>query len=88
MTDEEQEARSMKFEATGTVNLRRLSTGRWAMYQIGGVGSPFWIGDFSDLERAYDERPAPKPHERPSYTSAKPAAKIKGLDLTKVEFKL
>jgi len=59
MTDEEQEARSMKWEPKNSVTLRQLSTGNFAMYPAGGVSSPFWIGPATNIASAYASRPPP-----------------------------
>lgn len=83
MTDEEQEARSLKFEPRDSVTLRRLSTGRWAMYPLGGVGTPFWIGDAPGLVDAYNARPEPIKHERPTYSKT-----VKGLDLSTLKINI
>lgn len=83
MTGEMAEARSLKFEASGTVNLRRLSSGRWALYPIGGVGTPFWIGPLEELEQAYNSRP---PVQRHVYEPT--AKKVAGLDINSLEIKL
>jgi hypothetical protein len=85
VTDDEQEARSLKWEGTGSVTIRRLRSGRWAMYHIGGVGSPFWIGPAEDLFRAYDERPPDPVVVRPPSVSARRGPSV---DLSKLEFKL
>jgi hypothetical protein len=81
VTDEEQEARSLKFEPRGSVTLRQLSTGRFALYPLGGVGEPFWIGDASGIAEAYAARPAPVKHER----LAKPVA---GIDLAALKINI
>lgn len=83
MGADEQEARSLKFDRRGSVTLRRLASGRWAMYEIGGVGSPFWIGDTADLVSAYDARPEPQVH-----TYVRPLVNRPGIDLSKLEIKL
>lgn len=83
MTDDEQEARSLKFDRRGTVCIRQLSSGKWAMYEIGGVGSPFWIGDFSDLLEAYNNRPEPK-----IFTCERKPAVVRGIDTSKLDFRL
>lgn len=61
MTPDEQEARSLKWEPRRSVTIRQLSSGTFAMYHIGGVGSPFWIGPGEDILTAYAQRPAPSP---------------------------
>lgn len=81
MTEEEQEARSCKFEPSGTVNLRQLSSGRWALYPIGGIGSPFWIGEISDLASAYALRPAPRVVSLPRQTATSKYKDL-GLEIT------
>lgn len=80
MTDEDQEARSLKFEPRGSVTLRQLKTGNFAMYPLGGVGSPFWIGPPEDILEAYANRPEPVQH---TYVKPAPVSKF-----PKMEFKL
>ena len=86
MTEDEErwEAGNLKFDRRGTVMLRRLSTGRYALYEFSGVSAPFWIGDFADLEAGYEARPIPKPvaPRTPCVT------KISGIDPTKVRFNI
>jgi hypothetical protein len=77
MTDEEQEARSMKWERGGSVMLRQLSTGNFALYPAGGIGSPFWIGPAPDIPAAYASRPAPKAVTLPT----RPESKLSKLGL-------
>lgn len=84
MTPEDQEARSFKYELSGSVIVRQLSTGRWAMYPIGSVGTPFWIGPIEDLAYAYASRPAPV--IRP--TTYKAAPLVHGIDLSKMEINI
>ncbi len=66
MTPEKQEADSMKWERTGSVMVRQLSSGLFAMYHFGGCGNSFWIGPGEDLLAAYAARPAPSPVSRPT----------------------
>ena len=84
MTDEEQEARAMKWERGGSVHLRQLSTGRWAMYPAGGVGSPFWIGPAEGIVAAYAQRPAPTQFASP----VKAPRQVAGLDVSKLDFNI
>lgn len=63
MTEEEQEARSMKWERGASSMLRQLSTGNFALYPCGGIGSPYWIGPAEELLTAYANRPAPSIRE-------------------------
>lgn len=81
MTDEEQEARSFKYEQTGSVIVRQLRSGRWAMYPIGSIGSPFWIGDAAAIESAYAARPAP-------VVRVTVPAVVHGIDLSKMEINI
>lgn len=81
MTDEEQEARSLKFDPRASVTLRQLSTGRFALYPLGGVGSPFWIGPIEDLASAYAARPVPVAH-----TYVRPT--VSKIDTSKLDFRL
>lgn len=83
MTPEEQEARSMKFEPKGSVTLRQLSTGAFALYPLGGIGSPFWIGPIEDLAEAYAQRPTPQVRVH----VPKPVT-IGGIDLSKMEINI
>lgn len=83
MTSEEQEARSMKFEPRGSVTLRQLSTGNYALYPLGGIGSPFWIGPIADLAEAYAQRPTPAVRVH----VPKPAI-VHGIDLSKMEINI
>ena len=84
MTPDEQEARSLKFEPRGTVNLRQLSSGLYAMYPLGGIGSPFWIGEAADIVQAYASRPEPQPHTRPT-----PAPRtVAGINIDELELDL
>jgi len=80
MTPDDQEARALKFERTGTVNLRQLRSGNFALYEIGGVGSPFWIGPADQVLGAYANRPPPTPLSYPR------AEKPKNPLLDKLEF--
>jgi hypothetical protein len=86
VTDEEQEARSLKFEPRGSVTLRQLSTGNFALYPLGGIGSPFWIGPLSELADAYAKRPEPTHHAMPPRPT--PKAKVAGIDLAGLDFML
>jgi hypothetical protein len=86
VTDEEQEARSNKFEPRGSVTLRQLSTGNFALYPLGGIGSPFWIGPLEQLGEAYAKRPEPTLHAMPPRPKAK--AKVGGIDLAGLDFNL
>lgn len=74
MTDEEQEAGSIKFAGAHTVIMAKLSSGNFALYQIGGMSSPFWIGPASELANAYSARPAYSYKPQPPEPSAKAAA--------------
>jgi len=49
----------MKWERGGSVMLRQLSTGNFALYPCGGIGSPYWIGPLDGIAAAYASRPAP-----------------------------
>lgn len=81
MTPEDQEARSLKFEPTGSVNLRQLSTGNFAMYHIGGISTPFWIGPENEIAVAYFSRPPPpKTFLRPVHEVS-----LKGIDLASLD---
>ncbi len=73
----------MKFEPRGSVTLRLLSTGNFALYPLGGIGSPFWIGPICDVEEAYSRRPAPavRVHVPKVMT-------VSGIDLTKMEINI
>lgn len=83
MTDEQSEARNLQWERTGTVMIRQLSTGNFAMFPLGGFGREFWIGPGDQLANAYASRPAPpERHERA------PQPKPHGIDLTKVKFSI
>jgi hypothetical protein len=83
VTPDEQEAGSLKWERGGSVTIRQLRSGNFAMYQIGGIGSPFWIGPPEELFEAYAARPeVVYPVHVPLVT------KVAGLDLSKVEFTL
>lgn len=84
MTDEEQEARANKFEPRGSVTLRQLSTGRFALYPLGGIGSPFWIGPIEELAGAYAARPEPVAHTLPP-RQAKP---VRGIDLSALDISI
>jgi len=83
VTEEEQEARSMKWDRFGTVHLRQLSTGSWAMYPAGGVGSPFWIGPAEGIPAAYAVRPKPQ-----AFTHQKAPKQVSGIDLSGLDFSL
>lgn len=92
MTDDESEARNLKFEPRGSCTIRRLSSGNFALYPLGGVGTPFWIGPIADLGEAYANRPEPTKHQRPSYESTRTVVKaakvIAGIDLSDLEIDL
>lgn len=85
MTPDEMEAGSLKWEPTGAVHMRQLRSGNFALYHVGGIGSPFWIGPPEALLEAYANRPPPTQRRRPPAT---PKRKPLGLDLTTVEFDL
>lgn len=85
MTPDDQEARSLKFERTGTVNLRQLSSGLFAMYHIGGVGSPFWIGPAEGVLAAYASRPPPP--ARTFLAPSKPRT-VAGINIEELEIDL
>lgn len=57
MTDDDQEARNLKWQRGTSVIIRQLRSGNWAMYHISGVSAPFWIGPASDIAQAYASRP-------------------------------
>ena len=83
MTDEEQEARALKWERGGSITIRQLKTGNFAAYLLGGIGSPFWIGPFSELEQAYANRPAPAAIVREPRVIT-----VKGIDVSKLEINI
>lgn len=85
MTPDDQEARSMKWERGGSVTIRQLRSGNFAMYQIGGVGSPFWIGPATDLLAAYASRP---PVTEYKLAPLEPKPNALGIDLNQLNIDL
>lgn len=83
MTEDEQEARAIKWAGPRTVLIARLSSGQFAMYGIGGIGSPFWVGPADQLLAAYEARPP--------YAYSPPAprpVKVGGIDVASLDFNL
>lgn len=77
MTEEEAEAGNMKWERGGSVTIRQLRSGNFAMYALGGIGSPFWIGPPSALLEAYADRP---PVQQAVYVPREKKASALGID--------
>jgi len=74
----------MKWEATGSVSLRQLTSGNFAMYPVGGVGSPFWVGPASGIAEAY----ATRPKVRQAVHVPRAPKSVAGLDLSKLDFNI
>ncbi len=85
MSDDDQEARSMKWERGGSVTIRQLKSGNFAMYHIGGVGSPFWVGPADALLTAYASRP---PVTTYRLAPREPAVNKLGIDINALEIDL
>jgi hypothetical protein len=82
-----QEARSVKWEPTRSVTLRQLANGEFAMYHLGGISAPFWIGPADELASAYASRPAPPARQRIALPQA-PAKTVRGINLAGLDFNI
>lgn len=79
-----QEAGSLKFEPRGSIVLRQLASGLYALYPLGGISTPFWIGPAADIVDAYLARPEPVPRTRP----APPPRQVAGINIDDLEIDL
>ena len=59
MTEDWLEACNSRWEPKGSVHLRQLASGNFALYPHGGASNPYWIGRGEDIAQAYAQRPAP-----------------------------
>lgn len=85
MTDDEIEANNFRFERSGTVCLRKLTSGNFAMYSLGGRSSPFWIGPGEGVFNAYEHRPEVEPYR---LAPRDPAVNKLGIDVNALEIDL
>jgi len=85
LTDDESEAGNLRFERSGTVCLRQLKSGNFAMYSLGGKSNPFWIGEATEIQAAYATRPPVEPYR---LAPKEPAINKLGIDVNSLEIDL